>query len=305
MKETEKFEKEKNTALQSLLEGNEEKPDWTTDLDLDNRQPGELANKLMEQEMQEGDTPDLKEAQELETILRRESSCGSQCAIHTQILVLTLIAFSVNLIRGSPKTDSIIGIDTCSPISFSLLGLIAVLCLLVTWYNVRVVQYEQSLKLKYSAGLTNSCLILKDNMTWYVLAMSFVGSFFGNAFGLGGGFIYNPVQMGLGVSPPVAASTSMYMITYSAAASASLFLIFGKVNIPFSLWMAIYCGVGVMFGMHFMGKAIKKYRRPSLVSIALAVTLVISTAFSAYMNVDMLIKQKKNGLDITTGDDIC
>ena len=111
--------------------------------------------------------------------------------------------------------------------------------------------------------------------------------------------------MGLGVSPPVAASTSMYMITYSAAASASLFLIFGKVNIPFSLWMAIYCGIGVMFGMHFMGKAIKKYRRPSLVSIALAVTLVISTAFSAYMNVDMLIKQKKNGLDITTGDDIC
>ena len=76
--------------------------------------------------------------------------------------------------------------------------------------------------------MSNSCLLMEGSMTWYVLAMSFVGSFFGNAFGLGGGFIYNPVQMGLGVSPPVAASTSMYMITYSAAASSSLFLIFFK-----------------------------------------------------------------------------
>ena len=92
---------------------------------------------------------------------------------------------------------------------------------------------------------------------------------------------------------------------YSAAASTSLFLIFGKVNVPFTLWMAIFCGTGVMFGMYFMGKALKKYKRPSLVSIALAITLVISTGFSAYMNVKMLIIQKEHGLDITTGDPIC
>lgn len=88
----------------------------------------------------------LEEAAELENILRREQSVGSQCAIHTQILVLTLVAFSVNLLRGSPKTESLIGIATCSPLSLSMLGGIAVLCLLVTWYNVRVVRYEQALK---------------------------------------------------------------------------------------------------------------------------------------------------------------
>ena len=123
----------------------------------------------------------------------------------------------------------------------------------------------------------------------YVCGSAFIASFLGNAFGLGGGFIFNPAQIALGVSPPVAASTSMYMITFSAAASTSLFLVFGKVNIPFALWLAIFCGVGVLIGMHYMGKALKKYKRPSLVSIALAVTLFFATGLSAYMNIYMLV----------------
>lgn len=167
-------------------------------MDLKNRPKGQLAEELLNYQQDESkpllDSPTIEEAHELERILRREQSVGSQCAIHTQILALTLVAFSVNLIRGSPKTESIIGIGTCSPLSLSMLGGIAVLCLLVTWYNVRAVQYEQALKKKFNnVGLTKSCLILDGNMTWYVLSMSFIGSFFGNAFGLGGGFIYNPV----------------------------------------------------------------------------------------------------------------
>lgn len=199
-----------------------------------------------------------KEAKELEKIVRRERNVFSQWAIHLQILLLMLCSLGVNMFKGSPKTPSLAGLDTCSTLSWSLLAGITVICLLVTWWNVRVVQYEQTLKIKFGLGLSKSCLPMDGSGKWTVLGMGFVGSFVGNAFGLGGGFIYNPVQIGLGVSPPVAASTSMYMITYSAAASTSLFLIFNKLNIAFTLWMAIFCGFGVLFGMHFLGKAIKK-----------------------------------------------
>ena len=142
-------------------------------------------------------------------------------------------------------------------------------------------------------------------MTGYILSLAFLGSFIGNAFGLGGGFIYNPVQIGIGVSPPVAASTSMYMIMFSSAASCCLFLIFGKLNVTFSLWMAIYSGIGVLFGMYYMGKIMKKYKRPSLVSVVLSISLCIATGFSAYTNIKMLVKQKAAGLDIYSGEDIC
>ena len=97
----------------------------------------------------------------------------------------------------------------------------------------------------------------------------------------------------------------MYMIMFSSAASCCLFLIFGKLNVKFSLWMAIYSGIGVLFGMYYMGKIMKKYKRPSLVSVVLSISLCIATGFSAYTNIMMLIKQKAAGLDIYSGEDIC
>ena len=82
-------------------------------------------------------------------------------------------------------------------------------------------------------------------------------------------------------------------------------MIFGKLNVKFALWMAIYSGIGVLFGMYYMGKAMKKYKRPSLVSIILSISLCIATGFSAYTNIKMLGKQKAAGLDIYAGEDIC
>ena len=71
------------------------------------------------------------------------------------------MSLGVNLIRGSPKNESIIGLDTCSTISWSLLTGLTVICILVTWYNVKQVQYEQRLKAKFNCGLSKSCLLME------------------------------------------------------------------------------------------------------------------------------------------------
>ena len=139
----------------------------------------------------------------------------------------------------------------------------------------------------------------------YILAMSFVGSFLGNALGLGGGFIYNPVQIGLGVAPSVAASTSMYMIMFSAAASTCLLLIFGQVNVEYVLYLAIFCGIGVILGMYFIGKLIKRWKRQSIVAICLAVILTVATFLAGVLNILGLKEQRENGLDISTGGSLC
>ena len=67
--------------------------------------------------------------------------------------------------------------------------------------------------------------------------------------------------MGLGVAPSVAASTSMYMVMYSAAASSVLLLIFGQINVAYVLYLAVSCGIGVILGMYFIGKLLKKFKR--------------------------------------------
>ena len=99
----------------------------------------------------------------------------------------------VNLIRGSPKNESIIEMDTCGAASWSILVGIILLCGLVTWYNVRQVRREMLIKKAFGALCASDIDVLDRNTLIYILIMSFIGSFLGNALGLGGGFIYNPV----------------------------------------------------------------------------------------------------------------
>ena len=83
----------------------------------------------------------------------------------------------------------------------------------------------------------------------------------------------------------VAASTSMYMIMFSAAASTCLLLIFGQVNVSYVLYLAVSCGIGVILGMYFIGGLLKKWKRQSIVMICLALILTVATGFSGVMNI--------------------
>lgn len=58
------------------------------------------------------------------------------------MVILTLIAIGVNLIRGTPNFDSIVGLDTCGMESWSLLIGLTILCILLTLVNFREVKAE-------------------------------------------------------------------------------------------------------------------------------------------------------------------
>jgi uncharacterized membrane protein YfcA len=109
--------------------------------------------------------------------------------------------------------------------------------------------------------MVKSDLNMKGNGKIIPLAMAFTASMLGGIFGLGGGFIYNPVLISLGVAPSVAASTSMYMIMLTYTCSVSLLLVFNMINWPYSLWLCIWCGAGVFLGMSVISKVMKRFKR--------------------------------------------
>ena len=99
----------------------------------------------------------------------------------------------VNLIRGSSKNESIIGMESCGAGTQSLLAGFILLCGIATWFNVRQVRHEVQLKRKHGAMCPSDIDVTNTKTLIYILVWAFIGSFLGNAFGLGGGFIYNPV----------------------------------------------------------------------------------------------------------------
>ena len=59
-----------------------------------------------------------------------------------------------------------------------------------------------------------------------LVIFAFVGGWVSGALGLGGGAIFNPLLLSMGVPPSVASATGMYMILFSTAGSSTTYIIY-------------------------------------------------------------------------------
>lgn len=92
-------------------------------------------------------------------------------------------------------------------------------------------QRRQHLKEKFNKGLVSGVVKYEG----WTLSKLKLGSFFGGivgAFGLGGGVVFNPLLLSLGVLPQVTTSTAMYMILFSTTASTLVYISIGALVIP-------------------------------------------------------------------------
>ena len=60
-----------------------------------------------------------------------------------------------------------------------------------------------------------------------VLVLGFFGGFVAGAFGLGGGVVFGPILINLGLPPRVSSATANYLITFSKISSCLIYAIAG------------------------------------------------------------------------------
>ena len=95
----------------------------------------------------------------------------------------------------------------------------------------------------------------------YLLVSALFGGMVSGALGLGGGSIFNPIMIAMGVPPLVSTSTGMYMVMYSTAASTLMYLGYGTLQIVVGLWLSFWGSAGIMVGVSIVDSLIKKYNR--------------------------------------------
>lgn len=94
-----------------------------------------------------------------------------------------------------------------------------------------------------------------------MLFFAFIGGWVSGALGLGGGSIYNPLLISMGVPPTVSTSTGMYMIMLSSTVSSCLYIMFGRLEISFGMWLGFWTTIGIVFGLKVIKNLMKKYER--------------------------------------------
>ena len=210
----------------------------------------------------------------------------------------------MNLLRGTPSYESIVGMSTCEPNSWMILAAFVLFCIAINVYNIKQLNAERSLKEEAGILHESEKWMCSENLP-FVIFMAFMSGFIGQIFGLGGAFMFSPMLLSIGVHPLVSASTCMFMMVYTTSVSMFMFFIYGNLNVQYTLFIAIWTGTGALLGLFVISQIMKRYKRPSLVAFALALAVIIATTFSIYSNIKSLRQQSAEGLDLMKGDPIC
>lgn len=169
-----------------------------------------------------------------------------------ELIVLIIISF----LRGSP------GFEKCSPGDWTLFVVFIVLMLFFVVVGSKLVASEQRLKKEFNnVNLADNDLIFEGHTLRMVLGLGFGGGWVAGALGLGGGVIFNPLLMSLGVPPKVSSATGMYMITFSKIATCVIYFVNGKLIMDYALWIALWSCVGSIIGLYGANIYMKKFDR--------------------------------------------
>lgn len=236
---------------------------------------------------------EIKEREELKKIYDNETSHRQWKKQGTNFFIFLSLAF-FNVFRGSKHSPSFFGVKPCSVADWSSLGVFCCLCILISYNALKKMKHEQYLKVKHGSGLCKSDVEVSGGKLVKLISVSFLGGWVSGALGLGGGSIFNPLLLSMGVPPTVASATGMYMIIFSTAASTITYTLNDALDVDYGLWVGGFCIVGTVAGMQMFGIVMKKLGRQSPLVMLLAFMLGISAVAVVYFGVFEIIEAGGN-----------
>ena len=177
----------------------------------------------------------------------------------------------ISFLRGTP------GFEKCSPGDWSLFAAFIIVMTIFVFVGTKLVAHEQALKREFgSINLAKNDLIFEGATLRMVLALGFGGGWVAGALGLGGGVIFNPMLMSLGVPPKVSSATGMYMITFSKIATCTIYFVNGKLIPDYAIWIACWSMLGSVIGLRGANIYMAKSERQSIIVLFLTIVLALS-----------------------------
>ena len=111
--------------------------------------------------------------------------------------------------------------------------------------------------MKYKVNYKEGDVIYHGKSLIILLIIGFAGGLIAGALGLGGGSIYNPAFLALGINPKVAGSTGMFLVMISTVNSVLIDYLNGYLLIDWGCWIAMFAFFGSLAGMFATDAAVR------------------------------------------------
>ena len=245
-----------------------------------------------------------KELLELQKIAERETGHAqwAKLGICTALLGLILV---INILQPTATTKSPIGIKMCSVLYWFFEMFFVAMCALATWLSIKVNAAEQKLKIKYGVNFEEGDVVFEGKALTVVVSIGFVGGLVAGALGLGGGSIYNPALLTLGVHPKVSGATGMFLVLYSTINSCLINYLNDFLDVPYACWISLFSLLGSIFGMIATDHVVKMTGRQSIMVWVLVFVFVISTISTPLFGGFSIKDEAESGADIYAFTNLC
>lgn len=131
-----------------------------------------------------------------------------------------------------------------------------------------------------------------------LVVLGFMGGMLAGALGLGGGVIFNPVLLTMGLPPQVSGACSLYMVFFSKIASCLVYILNGQLNIMYSLWVGLWASLGGVIGSLALIMYVKYGGRQSTIVFILVFEFVISVSLIPYFGTMQVKADHDGGKDV-------
>ncbi len=220
------------------------------------------------------------------------------------IVLLGLIL--VTLFRGSKSFKTLIDIERCGPVDWTILTAFIILACTISFFAVRLISMQSELKFKYNRHVCKSDIKYTRGMKIKLVSLGFFSGILASALGLGGGVMYNPIFLSLGVAPKVAAATGMHLIRYSTLSASIGYLVFGTLDLRYGAFLAVLTVIGAILGIVFVNRLVKKLGRQSPIVMILCFVLLFCAVLIPSYGLTTLMDDVNDGhAELWAMGDIC
>lgn len=243
----------------------------------------------------------------LEKFLRKEGT-HLQLRKLFPIWILILSLLMMKLFQGSKGedgADSLVGLDCGSGGYWGVFVGFFVIALGVIFWNSLAALREHKAKTVLGYTFAEGDIKWTPKIIGISGSVAFIGGILAALAGVGGGIIFSPLMISMNVHPSVAISTALYMEMNMVVTTAAQYMIQGKMNYLYALWLMPWVVIGTLIGMSVISKLIRKLGRVSLLLFLLVGVLLCAAAVVTYVDVDDLMDMAARGESLTKFNSLC
>jgi uncharacterized membrane protein YfcA len=129
-------------------------------------------------------------------------------------------------------------------------------------------------------------------------ALAFFGGICGGCLGIGGGMIFNPLLLELGMLPTVSSATGMYLVMFSSLSTVTQFVIMGHFFWYYAIWLGAFSIIGTIFGIIVVNRVVKRTGKQSIVVLLLVTLIYASLVAMPAEGIYNIVKELDDGKSI-------